>query len=388
MSAHPPTSSSRRFGSAASGGVQASFRHHALPNQPFRPLPAPSGPYPYHLSLDNILPPDQMQAIRASGRIVFHVAGDTGGVRSPQPQQLVSMKMEEHFNLPNPADCPAFFYNLGDVVYYYGETSEYYPQFYEPYSHYPAPIFAIPGNHDGDVLDPNTPSLAAFAENFCATTPHLTAQAGDVPRDAMTQPHVYWTLDAPFVTIIGLYTNVPEGGEIDKDQMAWFTQELKNAPREKAVIVAAHHVPYSADAHHGGSTYLKLVLDEAARSADRMPDMVVGGHIHNYQRFTRTLQNGWEVPYIVAGGGGYWHLHYQAHNPDGSPIPTPYAIPNTDLVLENYFDRRHGFMRMVVGPTGIVGEYFTVPRPQESWSDPAQRTDYFALSLNNHKLVR
>jgi hypothetical protein len=379
-------SQERRFG-ADVVGIQASIRHHGQSNQPLRPLPAPTGLSPYHLSLDNILPADLMTQIRASGRIVFHVGGDTGGVRSAQPQQLVAMKMEDQFNLPNPADRPAFFYHLGDVVYYYGETNEYYPQFYEPYGHYPAPIFAIPGNHDGDVLDRSTPSLSAFVNNFCAATHHLTDQAGDVPRDAMTQPNVYWTLDAPFVTVIGLYTNVPEGGQIDDQQMAWFMNELASAPREKALIVAAHHPPYSADAHHGGSLYMKLLIEQAVQSAGRMPDMVLSGHIHNYQRFTRRVGD-WEVPYIVAGGSGYWHLHYMAKLPGGGDVAPPYPVPNTDVTLDAYQDRRHGFMRLAVGPRGLAGEYFTTPRPQESWSDPATRTDSFAVDLNQHKLVR
>ena len=32
---------------------------------------------------------------------------------------------------------------------------DYYAQFYEPYAHYDVPIFAIPGNHDGEVDDPS-----------------------------------------------------------------------------------------------------------------------------------------------------------------------------------------------------------------------------------------
>lgn len=41
----------------------------------------------------------------------------------------------------------------------------------------------------------------------------ITKDAGDAWRTAMIQPNVYWTLEAPFVTIIGLYTNLPEGGQ-------------------------------------------------------------------------------------------------------------------------------------------------------------------------------
>jgi predicted phosphodiesterase len=42
-------------------------------------------------------------------------------------------------------------YHLGDVVYSFGEAAYYYDQFYDPFRNYPAPIFAVPGNHDGMV---------------------------------------------------------------------------------------------------------------------------------------------------------------------------------------------------------------------------------------------
>jgi hypothetical protein len=84
--------------------------------------------------------------------MVLHIVGDTGGVKYPVPQEIVAMAQEQQFDGSDTAARPSFFYHLGDVVYYNGEASEYYSQFYEPYSHYSAPIFAIPGNHDGDVM--------------------------------------------------------------------------------------------------------------------------------------------------------------------------------------------------------------------------------------------
>lgn len=364
--------SSRRF-----TGLQSS--------QPFRPLPQPTGQAPYHLSLDSVLPADQVAAITAAGQIVFHVAGDTGGVKSPQPQQIVAMKMEDDFAASDPTARPAFFFHLGDVVYYYGEASEYYPQFYEPYAHYPAPIIAIPGNHDGDVLDPSTPSLAAFVENFCATAPHLSAEAGDAARDTMTQPNVYFTLEAPFVTIIGLYTNVPEGGRLDDAQIAWFQSELSAAPTDKALIVALHHPVYSLDAHHGHSAHMGGIIDDAIVATNRVPDIVFGGHVHNYQRFTRA-RDGRAIPYIVAGGSGYWNLHYMTRD-YGYPIPLPLQVPDTDLTLEGYADNRHGYLKLEVSAQTITGTYFTVPRPQEPWGDPAQQCDSFRLDLGNHTVA-
>ncbi len=382
-----PTGYSSGAARPSQGGIQVSVPHPTYKHQPFRPLPQPTGQPPYHLSLDDVLAPEQVQAIRNSGQIVFHIGGDTGGVKTPQPQEIVAMHMEEQIDMADAATAPAFFYHLGDVVYYYGEQSEYYSQFYEAYAHYAAPIFAIPGNHDGDVLDKSTPSLTAFVRTFCAATPDYLAEAGDVPRTSMIQPNVYWTLDAPFVTIIGLYTNVPEGGSLDDTQVNWLVSELRNAPREKAVILAAHHPVYSADAHHGGSAYMGQVISYAVNQSGRMPDMVFAGHIHNYQRFTRAVE-GWEVPYIVAGASGYWHLHYMAKQPDGSKVQPPLAMPNSDVTLENFCEDRHGFMRLTVSPQKMTGDYFTVARPYESWRGPAALLETFTLDHNAHKLVR
>lgn len=368
-------------------GVQSNLELRSHGNQSYQPLPPPIGQPPYHLSLDNVLPPDQMTAIRNSGRILMHIAGDTGGVKAPESQQIVAMAMETHFNFPDVTLCPAFFYHLGDVVYYYGEPKEYYPQFYDAYVHYPAPIFAIPGNHDGDLTDGSPPSLTAFAENFCAATPHVTREAGETERDAMTQPNVYWTLEAPFVTFIGLYSNVPEGGRLDNDQISWFINELRTAPTDKALIVCVHHPPFSGDSHHSGSRYIADTLDNAFNETRRWPDMVFAAHVHNYQRFTREIAQR-HIPYIVAGAGGYWHLHYMAKQPDGSKTPIPFKMPDGPLTLENYCDDRHGFLRLLVTPKAISGEYFACPRPQESWRGQAERIDGFVLDLQSHKLTK
>ena len=108
-------------------------------------------------------------AIEQAGQIVFHSVGDTGSAQGPSTQSLVADKMVSDFTEANSADIPSFFYHLGDIAYYFGEATYYYDQFYEPYRSYPAPIVAIPGNHDGVVYaaDP-APTLAAFLANFCA----------------------------------------------------------------------------------------------------------------------------------------------------------------------------------------------------------------------------
>jgi hypothetical protein len=330
--------------------------------------------------LATVIGAEAAQAIEELGTLVFHAVGDSGGVNSPQPQQIVADWMENDFATVKPP--PSFFYHLGDVVYFDGERNQYYPQFYEPYLHYPAPILGIPGNHDGDLaVPPSGTSLEGFMANFCSQTAAVTPDAHDVSRPAMTQPNPYWTLTGPLVTIIGLYTNCPEHGVVHADQAEWFQAELEAADDQKALIVALHHPPYSADAHHGASQPMRQLLSDTFRASGRTPDLVLTGHVHNYQRFS-VPTNGKTLTYVVAGAGGYPNLHTMAHV-NGAPPPTPWHDPGTGATLEAYNqEMRHGFLRLTVAKTSIEGLYTTVPRPQESWSSgPVQQIDTFRTAL-------
>ena len=287
--------------------------HHGRPYQDF---PLGPGAAPYRAKLEDLVShlPDGIDK-----KMVFHICGDTGGVKNPGPQQLVASAMEADAMNTTADGEAAFFYHLGDVVYYNGETSEYYPQFYLPYEFYPLPIMGIPGNHDGDPLttpdtpQPFEPSLSAWKRNFCSADGGITNEAGDAPRHAMKQPNPFWTLETPKANFIGLYTNVPEGGIVQDNQKSWLVSELKHAARDhgKALFVCLHHPVFSADAHYSGSPAMKELLDAAVMESGAYPDIVFGAHVHNYQCFTRTIDDQ-EFTYIVAGAGGYWHLHSMA----------------------------------------------------------------------------
>ena len=120
---------------------------------------------------------------------------------------------------------PFIIISVTSPVYYDGEGANYWPEFYEPYLQYPAPIVAIPGNHDGDV-NPTTgeTSLQALKGKFsCSQSAIISPDNRDSPRRTMTQPNVFWTFNTPLVTIIGLYSNCPEGGQIVvKHSGQWF----------------------------------------------------------------------------------------------------------------------------------------------------------------------
>lgn len=336
----------------------------------FQELPPPVGPSPYRLDLKDVIDTSTYQAIVSGNSLIFHTAGDTGGIKDPHPQEYVAYAMEADF-YTDPADPsinPAFFYQLGDCVYFNGEATQYYPQFYEPYEHYLAPIFAIPGNHDGDPVRSDT-SLSAFVRNYCAPEPGTHSQdAGDSTRTAMNQPNVYWTLVTPFAWLIGLYTNVPEGGEVHPDQIAWLTEELEQANAAgAAVIVTMHHPIYSADEVHSGSQAMHDALAQAVKGSGVLPDLVLAGHVHDYQRFTRKVGSDQNV-YVVAGGGGYHNLHRIARV-NGEKVVTPVTVTQEgeDVTLEKYVDDQFGFLRIELTSSQLVGKYYTVgkyPAPQ------------------------
>ena len=80
---------------------------------------------------------------------------------------------------------------------------------------------------------------------------------------AMCQPYVYWCLLTPLAYFIGLYTNVPEGGQIDAEQREWFPRQLADAPTDRALILALHHPIYSFDDFHSGSPVMAREVQDA-----------------------------------------------------------------------------------------------------------------------------
>ena len=371
-------------------GYQTEKDPRGTPSDVWFDLPTATGLPPYRLNLNSVLNDAAIANIANKKRLVFHTVGDTGGVNTATYQAHVATYMELDFSPDDPDGAnPSFFYHLGDVVYYDGEIKNYYWEFYEPYLHYPAPIFAIPGNHDGDV-DPvdefsqPTDSLKGFVRNFCAQAAVHLPEADDAPRDAMTQPNVFWTLETDLATIIGLYTNVPEGGRLGQNQMTWLRQELAAAPKDRALILALHHPLYSAYGHHPGSLNLKTVVEDASRDAGRIPDLILSGHVHNYQRFTGDI-NGKKVPCLVVGAGGYNQklhgLSRRMFEPDG----VPYKFEDGPETLDCFNDFQHGYLVVDVRSDKIICQYIAIDDPTQATMNPTKKLepyDSFEIPLH------
>jgi hypothetical protein len=235
---------------------------------------------------------------------------------------------------------------------------------------------AVPGNHDGEVFAQTDPKpLEAFLSNFCAATATEApeARAAGVFRETMTQPGVYWFFDAPFLHIVGLYSNIAEGpGNLkgsgnDMAQINWLQQTLKKihdgrTGGRKALIIAVHHPPFSAGGHSGSVDMLGQI-DAACTTAGIGPDAVLAGHAHTYQRFIRKVKVGgtaMEVPYIVAGCGG--------HN--DQPVNLPPGTTEGDHTLVKSF-QGYGYLRITASTQTLKIDFQSVLGAQGTLISPA-----------------
>jgi hypothetical protein len=309
------------------------------------PIPAPKRS-PSVLGLAEVVGTQYVEEINQSGQVVFHCAGDTG-FGAPWDVELVAQVMAMDLHRPNPADRPAFFFHLGDVIYNHqynmpeSKRNMYQPQFYVPYEHYSAKIVAIPGNHDSNPQE-DPKSIDAFEANFCADPPNSDAELAKLLNSAnrppIYQPGVYYRLDTPFAQIIALFSNggehegVIRGGVAGDTQWNFLIEQLteikatRDTGKRLGLIVAMHHPPYSGGGGHSGSSTMLADLDAAFNEAKIGPDAVLSGHAHVYQRFTRTTQvagNPMEVPYVVAGIGGHGPIQPVKPSFDRQPVRTP-----------------------------------------------------------------
>lgn len=362
-----------------------------------QPIPKPRTSPPV-LALEAVLGSAATQQITAAGSMTIHCVGDTGGIHEPANQFAVADAMAvELGGKTYQTGRPALFYHLGDVVYYLGQELYYYEQFYDPYRDYDGPILAIPGNHDG-MVSPSLKqkTLQGFLDNFCTKTPTHNPDAQGHARTTMIQPGVYFTLDAPFVKIIGLYSNISEGTtsgvlsgkKVGNGQVTFLQQQLKAAAQQRAqgnkfaLFIAVHHPPFTGSSKHAPSPSVLKDIDAACSAAGILPDMVLSGHAHLYERYTRVVKNN-QIPFLVAGCGGFYNLSGLKPGKHGAKPTTP--VSGTDgvgnkLTLENYNDSTFGYLLLTVSATQVTGKFMGVNIKTQATS----AADHFTLDLVHH----
>ncbi|PZH10089.1 metallophosphoesterase [Streptomyces sp. NTH33] len=261
-------------------------------------------------------PADKVIRRGDADRFSFMVMGDTGE-GGPSQYAVVPGFLEA-------SRGTSFAVIASDVIYPVGSADDYGPRFFRPYQDYPAPVYAVPGNHDW------YEDLGGFMRVFCGGAPPLPPEPGprppgrawwrallwrrpqavdeqrfaaarelrSRPEQQAVQPGPYWAIDAGPVRIVGIDTGLL--GTVDAEQGAWL-REVSRGPRPKILVTGS---PLYVDGEHhpcpveGGGTVDDIVRDPAHRYV-----AAIGGDIHNYQRYPVDV-GGRTVQYVVSGGGG------------------------------------------------------------------------------------
>jgi hypothetical protein len=205
-------------------------------------------------------------------------------------------------------------------------------------------------------------------------------------------------LNAPFVKIIGLYSNTSEtvgvisGGAAGTQQTAFLLAQLQAAAAQRkqsggapfALIIAVHHPPFTISSEHFPSPQMLAQIDSACQTAGIWPDLVLSGHAHLYERYTRVMKaDGRQIPYLVAGNGGYFNLSKPVTGKNGA-LPQPGAVGNdgkgNQLTLVAYNDDVFGFLRITVSAKSIQCQSLGV----DETTRESSVMDQFTLDLTKH----
>jgi hypothetical protein len=184
---------------------------------------------------------------------------------------------------------------------------------------------------------------------------------------------------------------------LDDVQVKFLRAALKRIQTDKfqgGVLIAFHHPPYVAvttphdasSAKHMGSREMLAEIDSACKDAGVWPHAVLSGHAHNYQRFTRVLDDR-ETPFVVCGNGGHAVAHLTKKGDPAIRVPQqqPALSSHRDkVVFESYDDQDFGYMRILVNSEQLRIEY----HPASDGEISKTPDDSVTVDLKSHKIVR
>ncbi len=81
--------------------------------------------------------------------------------------------------------------------------------------------------------------------------------------------------------------------QVDNTSAAYYQSPYYMAHKAQVQSIPARRTGLSND------------IDNCCKGAGLWPDLVLAGHAHLYQRFTRKMPDGTAIPYLVAGCGGF-----------------------------------------------------------------------------------
>ena len=297
--------------------------------------------------------------------VSFLVVGDTGEGDDSQfavVKPLLACGQNTHF-----------MFLCSDVIYPAGDIEDYESKFYEPYKDYQRPIYAIPGNHDW------YDGLNGFMFHLCGAEPSTLitedrasswnerlkrllwrkpkVEASTMPVRKRTegeqrsnQRSPYFAIETRPLLIVGIDTGM--GYPIDREQGEWL-REISKIDKPKLLLTGKPIYwdggtgNYSKGEIEGGGT-----VDEIVRIPEHNYVAVIGGDIHNYQRYLVKMEGRERrIPHIVSGGGGaYMRATHKIPKVEGDDVSEDGFVcyPRRGDSLSFYsklYDKRFGLGR-------------------------------------------
>jgi hypothetical protein len=222
-----------------------------------------------------------------------------------------------------------FLFICSDVMYPLANVNAYAPKFYIPYKSLEMPIYAIPGNHDW------YDGLEAFMRHFCdreaigrawsrfpsrgfvrdvlwRRPPRFKQpkfdearahRSSETQRQPKQQQGPYFVIETQRLRLVCIDTGITK--DLDHAQGEWLLRVSSGSPKPKVLLSGT---PIYVDNKCqpleiiGGAGGFETV-DAIVRHAPHNYVAVIGGDIHNYQRYPVDV-DGRTIQYIVSGGGG------------------------------------------------------------------------------------
>jgi hypothetical protein len=274
-----------------------------------------------------------------------------------------------------------------DVIYPTGDVNDYPQKFFEPYSGYDKPIYALPGNHDWydqlqgfmfafchrqppEGMEPRLPWLLGRLWRRPKPVSARTRERRDAfaGRPDPPQPGPYWVMDLGPLALVAIDTGIC--GELDREQGDWLQRVSRRIDKPKVLLTGKPI--YVDNAYHPGPVEQRdFTVDQVVREPTHRYVAAIGGDIHNYQRYPVRLSDTQQIEYLVAGGGGAFmhathriapidlgHVSENGSNPDPEHGDGFRCFPLRGASLEFYQRVLIPKLRHLIGLVTLIGLVF------------------------------
>jgi len=221
----------------------------------------------------------------SAGPLTFVVYGDTRfstrtGIANPHARRALVQRIAE--------EQPATIFIGGDLVYQGSDTADYdvYTSETAEWSRLAIPVFPALGNHEFRGCENDA---AVCLDNWWNTFRSLRGSR--------------WYSVTVGSNLLALVLDSDAALKRGSPQRAWLEEQIVNADPQIQFILIVLHFPPVRDAVYPSGRDEKEVARYLSRKARahslHAQVVVVGSHVHNYERY---LRDG--VTYLVSGGGG------------------------------------------------------------------------------------